>query len=73
MDFELAQCYQRSGMKQFQLQFGGMHNIAVLGVLIVAQCTLGDPGYKSRPLFFFFITFCSSCSLFFFLLLKVSC
>ena len=50
-------------MKQFQLKFGGIHNIAVLGGLMVAQCTLGDAGYKgcSPP----FVTFCSFCSLFF--------
>ena len=41
-------------MKQFQLQFGGIHNIAVLGGLTVAQCTLGDSGYKGFPPFFFF-------------------
>ena len=52
-------------MKQFQLQFGGIHNIAVLGGLMVAQCTLGDPGYKGCPPFFFFVSFCSFCSLFF--------
>ena len=44
-------------MKQFQLQFGGIHNIAVLGGLMVAQCTLGDPGYKGCPPFFLFCYF----------------
>ena len=51
-------------MKQFQLQFGGIHNIAVLGGLMVAQCTLGDPRYKGCPPSFFFVAFCSFCSLF---------
>ena len=74
MDLELAQCCQRSGMKQFQLQLGGIHNIAVLGGLLVSQCTLGIQDTKAVLLFlFFFVTFCSFCSLFFFLLLKVSC
>ena len=48
-------------MKQFQLQLGGIHSIAVLGGLMVAQCTLGDPGYKGCPPFFLF------CYIFFFL------
>ena len=56
-------------MKQFQLQFGGIHNIAVLGGLMVAQCTLGDPGYKGCPPFFsfwlLFVLFVLFCSLFF--------
>ena len=42
-------------MKQFQLQFGGIHNIAVLGGLMVAQCTLGDLGYKGCPPFFSYL------------------
>ena len=57
-------------MKQFLLQFGGIHSNSVIGGLMVAQCTLGNPGYKGCPPFFFFVAFCSFCSLFSFLLSK---
>ena len=38
-------------MKEFQLQFGGIHNNAVLGGLMVAQCTLGIQDTKAVLLF----------------------